>query len=154
MRAPYLGMDNRTIDVVSRGHGDLKAALSIAWRNTDSGSAEYFRVAEFVEDVSYLGAPVNYHVTELREDPKGVSTLILSWGDVTPEKHLLPYPLDEGGALSFIEGWLRICKFPDESDIDGDCEKGWRLFTECWGHVAGDHYAIVAVQPVWALLGK
>lgn len=38
-------------------------------------------------------------------------------------------------------------------DIDGELGKGWRVFTETWGHVAGRTCAVVAVQACHAMYG-
>lgn len=46
-----------------------------------------------------------------------------------------------------------------DADHDGSNERGWRLFTEAWGHVEDktgsiDHYSIAAFKPAYLWYGK
>jgi len=148
-------MDNRTIDVVSEGNEDLALALRLIWSNAPSREATHYKVVRFAIKTEYFNRNgiVTHHFTRLVEDPKGVPTLILFWseeGSVTQ----LPFPHNLKRSTEFVEGWLEKVPFGSEPDHDGDNEKGWRVFTEDWGHVAGHNYAIAGIQPAWAMYGK
>jgi len=162
-------MDNQTIDVVSEGEAGIGHALAIIWNAaTPGGQAKHYKVVKLVEETIYYvrdcdakdsnvyGAHQHaHHATGFtKNDLRGIPTLILLWHEEdgsTP----LPFPLDKEQAAKFIADWLKQADFPDR-EWDGEVvhEHGWRLFTESWGHVAGHHYAIVGVQPAWALYGK
>lgn len=47
-----------------------------------------------------------------------------------------------------LEGWAA------DVDNDGHNSMGWRVYTEDWGHVDDDHYAICAVTPCYLWHGK
>ena len=144
-------MDNRTIDVVSEG--DISTAIKLIWANAAGGKASHYKIVNLKENIKYYGEPTTHHFGNIIEDKEGDTTLILLWHD-EKEAEKLPFPLDFEGAVSFIKGWLEQVDYGKKPDIDGDCGKGWRVFTEGWGHVAGHHYAIVAVQPIYAMYGK
>jgi hypothetical protein len=146
-------MDNRTLDIVSEGSEALAMALKLAWPSAPGGKATHYKMLTLVEKVEYYGQPATHHVKTLKEDPKGVPTLILFWSaerDSTP----LPYPMPLDQAITFVQGWLKQTDYGEEPDHDGNNHKGWRVFTESWGLVMGHHYTIVAVQPEWAMYGK
>jgi hypothetical protein len=66
----------------------------------------------------------------------------------------LPYPMQWKAVADFIWGWFERTAYPKEPDHDGDNTKGWRVYNEAWGHVAGDWRAFCAVQPIWMMHGK
>lgn len=79
--------------------------------------------------------------------------LILFWAEherATP----LPFGLDAKGAAEFMMHWLEEADYGSEPDHDGDNGKGWRVYSEGWGHVDDLWQAHVAIQPVWAMYGK
>jgi hypothetical protein len=122
-------MDNFCIDVVSEGEEHFKLAFKLLR-------------APFVVAWSY-------------RPTKG---LILYWYD-SPSNTKLPYKMTLEEAADFAWGWLCKQDFGSKPDIDGDCEKGWRIYTESWGSVHDDNGAkdlgsFVAVQPAWAMYGK
>ena len=68
-----------------------------------------------------------------------------------------PFPLSWQRAADLAWDWLTTqAKYPscDHNDSDVIEEKGWRVYTEFWGHVGAYHSAIVAVKPAWAWFGK
>lgn len=146
-------MDNRTIDVVSEGDGELAMALALIWANAPGGKASHYKEANLVETVRYFGEPTSGHHSSLKEDPAGTPTLIFLWSN---ERDALPLPdrLDQEGAYTFARAWLRKANYGQEPGHDGCNGKGWRVFTESWGHVAGYSYAIAGIQPAWAMYGK
>lgn len=149
-------MDNRTIDFVSEGHEALKTALQLMWDSAPGGKATHYRVLKLAPKTRYYGIPDKIsHYTEMKVDEEnGVETLVLYWSDdKTADK--LPFPLTKDNVADFVQGWLdNSADYGEEPDIDGSCGKGFRVFTEQWGHVAGSHYSIVAVQPNWSMYGK
>lgn len=146
-------MDNRRLDITAEGNDALASALALAWPGAACGKATHFKVVNLVEKTTYYGEPTSRHHTANYEDEQGTPTMILLWSgerDASP----LPYPMGLEEAASMVNGWLESVPRGQEPDIDGSCGYGWRVFTEAWGHVFGHHYAIVAVQPEWALYGK
>lgn len=146
-------MDNRAIDITSEGEAALALALRLAWPNAAGGKVSHVKAVNLIEKVTYYGAPTDRHITESREAQEGTKTLILLWHE---ERGSLPlaYPLDIEEAIPFVIGWLKRADRGPQPDHDGDNGKGWRVFTDSWGHVAGHQYTIAAVQPIWAVYGK
>jgi hypothetical protein len=146
-------MDNRTIDVTSEGDKALACALELVWANAPGGRATHYKVVNLTEKTEYWGAPPNHHTVKNVKDDKGVPTMILLWHaecDAVP----LPVPMSLEASTDVVKGWLKDVPRGDEPDHDGDNGKGWRVFREAWGHVFGHHYAIVGIQPAWAMYGK
>ena len=149
-------MDNRTIDITSEGNQALKQAVELVWPNAPGGKVTHYLIESFRKKTEYFQndkKEVTHHFTDLVKDKEGVETLILLWheeGGAAP----LPFPLDVRGAVEFISNWLRVVDYGRQPSHDGDNEKGWRVFNEAWGHVAHMHYAVLAVQPAWAMYGK
>lgn len=163
-------MDNRSINIIAEGAESLACGLQIAWPNAIGGKATHYKTIKagvketyYVEPASERWRPnvehqtlgqlwVSSYVEEIAMDD-GTDSLILLWHD-EHKSFPLPYPLDFKGALHFIEGWLANADYGRQPDHDGDDGRGFRLFTDGWGHVVGHHYAIVGVQPAWAMYGK
>lgn len=120
-------MDNFNFDMTSQGAETLKKALCLF--NPPGGKV--------------TGYSVNQE--------KG---LIFYWADRSANMTKLPFAMTLEQAADFAAGWLQQADYGDEPDHDGDNGKGWRLYCESWGHVAGDPYAFAAVQPAWAMYGK
>lgn len=84
---------------------------------------------------------------------QGKSRLILFWaGSNTMTK--VPSPMNVGAIVPFIKSWLEAQDYGKQPNHDGDNGKGWRVYNESWGHVAGIWEAFVAIEPVWLLYGK
>lgn len=146
-------MDNRQIDITSEGSKALTLVLTLLWDNCPGRKATHYKVAKYEYKADYYGNPTDRHYEKTVESEEGKQTLILLWhaeNGALP----LPYPLDLDDAIKFVEGWLKNADYKDEPDHDGDNGKGWRVFNEQWGYVAGHNYAILGVQPVWAMYGK
>lgn len=124
-------MDNRHVDITSEGNDDLDLALRIIWSNAPGGKAT--------------------HYTFINSD--GTNTMVLLWNE---EKGAiaLPFPLDLGGAINFVINWLKNVQYGPQPDHDGSNGKGWRVYNERWGHVAGYRCAIVGITPRWAMYGE
>ena len=117
-------MDNFHFDMTSKGEMQLKKAMMLF---------PYDKVIGYRED-----------------EEKG---LIFYWSD-SPRTIKLPFPMNLDQAADFAAGWLEHASYGKEPDHDGDNGKGWRLYTEDWGHVDGEYQAFMAVKPVWAMYGK
>lgn len=146
-------MNNRTIDVVSVGDDALALALRLAWANAAGGQATHYKDVRLITKYEYHGTPTAAHYANTSEQEGGIATLMLLWHDER-QSIALPYPLELDEATAFVLGWLKRADYGHQPDHDGDNEKGWRAFNEDWGHVAGHHYAIIAIQPAWAMYGK
>jgi hypothetical protein len=160
------------IDITSSGKTALAQALTIVWPNAAGGVATHYKVIRVAPTVSYyarlacdkLHANVTLpsrdlpelhisHTEYEREDEAGAPTLILLWHEENGALPL-PYPLDLERAADFLGGWLLRVDYGEEPDHDGDNGKGWRIFNESWGHVVGNHFGIVAIQPAWIIYPK
>ena len=87
---------------------------------------------------------------------KDSKRLILYWTDAEtyPDYNPLPAPLSGDHLVGFVKSWLTFVDYGREPDIDGECGKGWTVYNESWGHVAGRWQAFVAIEPTWLLYGK
>jgi hypothetical protein len=151
-------MDNKRIDITYEGDKALESAIGLVWPHPNSRATHFF-VANYKLEVTYHSygtdgkATSTSHSENLRVSPDGTETLILFWRDEGAAIPL-PFPMVLSDAINFVKGWLRTRELVDEPDHDGSNGKGWRVFTEAWGHVAGFHYAICGIQPAWAMYGK
>jgi hypothetical protein len=129
-------MDNFFIDVTSEGRSNLERALGIAFSRYSSA----------------------YFWREDRREGSDLPRLVLSWvRDLKPSEgwHPFPTPVDAAAATDVVARWLEAAAYGGQPDHDGDNGKGWRVYTESWGHVAPyDYRALVAVEPRWAMYGK
>lgn len=166
-------MDNRSIDITSEGRDHIRHALSIAWLGPNY-KATHFAIRRVGRVIKYYANPASeklpanaigtelfriHHFdqdTSVGSDQPGVKTLILL---SMPEhdSQELPFPLSLEQATAFVGDWLESLddkEFEPQPDHDGSNYRGWRMFTDCWGHVAEFHCGIVGVQPVWSMYGK
>lgn len=160
-------MDNRSINVVSEGPEALGIAMELVWDNAVGGKATHYKVANVFHRIRYYArlaadnanVEVNghqlhvHHWSQDEEAKDGRQTLILLWHEER-DSIALPYPLNHVQAATFAADWLEHANYGRQPDHDGDNGRGWRAFTDGWGHVAGHHYAIVGIQPAWAMYGK
>lgn len=143
-------MDNRRVWVTSEGLDDLKAAVSIMWKNAPGGKATHYRVVKVKAVENKYGDSVWCDWDEAED---GVDTLVLYWEEDSGTT-ALPFPLKLDGATQFIASWLDSATYPAEPDHDGSNDKGWMVFNDDWGHALGSSYGFLAVQPAWAMYGK
>lgn len=122
-------MDNFLFDVTCRGEEPFNVAMQLAFG--EATATAY--VVDPEKGLIFLWSPPE------RKEPS-----------VLP----LPFRMDALSAAHFAGRWLAQTEFPRQPDHDGDNRKGWRVYNEAWGHVGSYHYAIIAVQPAWAMLGK
>jgi len=83
--------------------------------------------------------------------------LILLWTKATWAEepvNYFPAPIEVEQAEGMIKAWLKEQDYGSQPDHDGDNGKGFRIYNEAWGHVAGRWEAFVAIEPVWLLYGK
>lgn len=126
-------MDNRHISVQSEGRKAFDLAFQLLFDNAPGSKATHYF-----------------------EDPK--KGLVLLWHEDEGKKSIkLPSPLSWKGAADLAWEWLSNQKednYHDFLDHDGSNGQGFKVYNEDWGHVAGSHYAILGVYPVWAWYGK
>lgn len=149
-------MDNRQIDVTSEGAAALAAAVGIVWPNAHGGKVTHFKIVNVKNVTDYYKdatGEVTGHSTESMPAADGTPTLILAWY-ADDGFQALPYPHDRDAAIQLITGWLKTVDYGEAPDHDGSNGKGWRIFNDSWGHVAGSHYGVLGVQPAWAMYGK
>ena len=94
---------------------------------------------------------------------KEVGSLSVREGQVTvgiEDPIFLPFAFDP---KDFIWGWLRNQGTNDFelgswekglTDFDGSLGEGFRIFTQDWGHLLSNPYAIFAAKPIYAWYGK
>lgn len=120
--------DNKKLHIEEEGYDLLVLALQIAF-NSDSPC-------------------VGYAVIE--------NDLVFYWHVPSDRKEFvqLPFKMSYNQAAQFAFNWLSQVEYPKVPDVDGDVEKGWTVHRDEWGFVHNSSYAIVAVQPSWAMYGK
>lgn len=79
--------------------------------------------------------------------------LILFWTN-SPKSQKFLAPMDSETIVSTVRAWLALQQYGSQPDHDGDNGKGWRVYNEDWGHVAGMWEAFVAIEPEWIMYGK
>lgn len=142
-------MDNKSINAIAESKQDLDLLVKFVFGNYKK--ATYYISEKLIIDDS------EYDIK--KDDKDGIFTLILldkkPEYDKNIEAQKLPFPLNKDNATDFIYEWIHNIEFPDEPDIDGDCKPGFRIFTNCWGHVPGySSNGIVLIRPEWAMYGK
>ncbi|MDR9781847.1 hypothetical protein [Rhizobium redzepovicii] len=138
-------MDNFHIDITAEGKTSLQKAIEIAFAHNAPGrKAESYSVVTLAKTV----------VNDLPHGLDGKTALILRWSGAEKQLGAVNLKLDVEGAVDFATRWLAEQNFGREPDHDGDNGRGWRVFVGAWGHVGGDHYAILGIVPSWAMYGK
>ena len=124
-------MDNRLVSVQSEGREAFDLAFQLLFDNAPGD-----KVTHWVEDPS-----------------KGLILLWSAEGSATK----LPTPLTWKKAADLAWTWLENRNTEDYReylDHDGSNGRGFKVYNEDWGHVAGYSYAVLGVLPVWAWYGK
>lgn len=148
-------MDNFSLDITAEGNATLATLLKLAFEHNAPGrKCSHYKIAKLAHKTSYFTrGDATGHSEGEYEDAAGRSVLLLLWtADKGATEH--PFPMTAEDAASFVSGWLRNVDMGPEPDHDGDNGRGFRLFTEAWGHVAGHTYTICAIEPQWAMYGK
>lgn len=132
-------MDNRIISVQSKGREAFDLAFQLLFDNASGGKAShYIEVPD--KGLLLLWSEDHFNVN-------GVKTSAIK----------LPFPMRWKEAADMAWGWL--INQPEEKydqylDHDGSNGKGFLVYNESWGHVAGSHYGILGLKPIWAWYGK
>ena len=142
-------LDNFKIDIIARSQQSLLKALEIAFaHNNPGGLVASYEIKKLVKN----------DFNDITDNLNGKTAFILRWikrnNTDRPEIVNFSFNLDVIGAADFAMRWLAEQDYGYEPDHDGDNEKGWRIYTGAWGHIDGDHYAICAIMPEWAMYGK
>ncbi len=136
-------MDNFALDVRARSRESFDHAMAIAF-NGSVGKASHwcehpkFGLVFFWNEVpsdTFQGKPISPLMTEM--DAAQAADLAWIWLQKADRKKFQLKDSDE-----------------HYRDGDVDNEKAWRVYVEEWGHVGGSNYAVCAILPVWAWLGK
>lgn len=143
-------MDNRALDFTSKmddlAFADIGRALQLVLSHEPAQFITHYIVREDVVE----GAVADY----LNPAEQQVQTLTMLKGPRENALQLPPYDISLEDMQTFIYRWLQSVSYGPEPDIDGECEPGYRLFTDQWGEAGGFSNGIISVQPVWAMLGK
>lgn len=137
-------MDNFRLDLTGESIETLKEGLSIAFRHNAPG-----------------GRTTHWAEVEVKTLPEwdGASgtrkALVLLWHEDTSLKsQAFPTRLENQKVVEIVLEWLKGADYGPEPDHDGSNGRGFRLFCDHWGHVAGSHYGIIGIAPAWAQWGK
>lgn len=87
-------------------------------------------------------------------------TLVLTWkpDGASGLCYPFPAPLTPTALKEIVTAWLEQQDYEKtlgpRPHTDGSVGKGWRVFNEQWGHVFGDHCAVMGIRPAWIVYGK
>lgn len=121
-------MDNRKIELLLEGKEDFVAAMRLAINNRET---------------------IGYRVHE--------NEMTLFWSKTSPcdDFKELPYSMFTNDVINFVWGWLEsVSPMSAKPDHDGDNEKGFKIYTDGWGHGKFGWQSFVNVTPIWAMHGK
>ncbi len=145
-------MDNNRLVVVSETRTDLELALKLAFRHV-SAAWSWWEWTPPQEPTcgAFLGVPdrAKFLVFSIAGNSK-----FDSFSTLPASRNRFPMAIDVNLAVEFAEKWLEQQDFGEEPDHDGSNGKGFVVFNQPWGHVAGDQYSFVAIGPAWAMRGK
>ncbi len=141
-------MDNNRLIVVSETKTDFSLAMQLAFRHHHKCMGWTIWQPKRGE-----------HDKDRPEELLGVCDgpyLVLHWTKTDSDKEInrLPAEMDCDLATDFAWDWLNKQLFGTQPDHDGSNHKGFIVFNESWGNVAGKWSAIVAIGPAWAMAGK
>jgi hypothetical protein len=139
-------MDNFGLNVRARSKETFVRAIAIACAASPGGTVTHFcehpRYGLVLfwhdcEESTFCGRKV--HPLSCEMGPREAAQFAWRW--------VVDAQRDRG--ILGLKGW-------DAYYRDGDVqnEPAYRIFVEDWGHVGGSPYAVVAILPVWAWLGK
>lgn len=157
--------DNVKLVIESEGKSCLRHALTLAMGTHGvKATAECRAVwAPILEHRTCLLSPDNpaAHPRQI------LKTLVFFWYDPGEFKYGEVKPIqdtrDPETVTDIVMEWLDSVfdsqeglppKMLEFRNYDGTVAKGWKVFTEQWGHVGECFYAPFAVQPSWAYYGK
>lgn len=63
-------------------------------------------------------------------------------------------PSDADLMATTVQSWLDKQDRGSSPDIDGSIGPAFRIYNEEFGGVGDDHYAFIAIEPIWALYHK
>ncbi|WCK57542.1 hypothetical protein PP175_26110 (plasmid) [Aneurinibacillus sp. Ricciae_BoGa-3] len=129
-------MDNQVFNVNGRDWDDLASVLKLAFKLSGK-KARAFRI----------------------DKKKG---LVLYWSENVTGSTALVAPMDGEQIFPTVKAFLmsekaeiiELDKWDKNLNHDGSNAKGWRVYTEDWGHVNEDHYAFLAITPAYMWYGK
>ncbi len=130
-------MDNRQFNVNGEGKAMFLATMKLAFEQSGHVQAKGYFI-----------------------DPKFGMVFLWHNDACSSSATNLPAPFNAEDSTNFAWAWLQSepdieCKDWDaDDDHDGSNGLGWRVYCENWGHVAGNHYAIIAVKPAYLWFGK
>lgn len=136
-----MGFDNRVFNVNGESKEDLALALKLAFSQRSSvGTARAWKVVPSHGLVFYWYASTGTHPLPVPLDAEGAAEIAWQWlhsaeGESTPTD-------------AALGSWFK------NLDHDGSNIMGWRAYSEDWGHVNRDSYAIVAIHRSYLWLGK
>jgi hypothetical protein len=126
-------MDNRVISIKAEGRVAFDLAVQLMF-------SDRFRKNK---------------VTHYAESSKGL--MFFTGEEVSLNTIKLPIPLDWSGVSDLAWRWLQeqpSDSYADYIDHSGSMGKGFHIYNDAWGHVAGSSKGIMAVKPIWAWYGK
>lgn len=170
--------DNFRVTVHSRGREHFNAAVLLAFGNSIGSKATHY--VRDLPERSCLGGCFEGRCTtwepyapgeNKRESVEHACPTCHGTGKIPPESAMillwyeadvrnikatpLPFPLTSATVTDFLWSWLQTVEYPPQPDHDGSNSKGFIVTTgDCWGHIEGCHYTVLAVYPDWQMHGK
>jgi hypothetical protein len=138
-------MDNRKISIQSEGRAAFDLAIQLMFDGRCHKATHYF-------EHPTKGFILLWHEDSFNLQEEGALPAILC-----QKANKLPYAMDEKAAADLAWGWLserKVSEYQEWCDHDGSDGHGFRVYNEDWNKVAGSHYGILGVIPVWAWYGK
>lgn len=134
-------MDNRILNVNGRTKAQLTLALQFAFKNgwDKNHQAVGWRMTDEHGLILYSIAPSKkegYNSFLTAHTAEQCVELIWNWVH------------SEDSASVKLSDWC------EDIDHDGSNDKGWQLYLEDWGKVAGHDFVLCAAKPAYCWLGK
>ena len=132
-------MDNRIFNVNGKPKAMLRSALALAFWQEGERTAARAYIVDPVKGMILLWHPDgDCKKFDRAMGVDDVAEFVWDWLKTKPATECV--------------GWDR--NYSEVHDTDVWSERGWRVYCEDWGHVAGNHYAIAAVKPAFMWIGK
>lgn len=94
-------------------------------------------------------------------DPAPKHRMVFFWADpspaMNPQFNPFPTPINTARMADYAWDWLDSLPKDAWDEPDGDIwlKRGWRVYTDMWGHIEGYHWqSFIAVEPYSLWVGK
>jgi len=145
-------MDNWSINLCSKSKKQFDLAMEMAFEtNCPGNKVEFYAITEDNRTMVLM-----WHDTHKEGDATWFIHKNGKSEKVKVKLRKLPYPMQVDVAIGFAWNWVMNKadqgKEPWSSDVWR--EKGYRIYTDYWGHALGCSYGVIAITGEHALIGK